>query len=115
MGCPEVTLIVQAIATAHDATITTSAGRLLYPIGLRVFGWLALVGRSQASKDAEIMVSRHEVAMPRCQVGRPKPGPGGPFSRYGPVGCRRCCTLIGWSPRRRGRRGIVHHQESGSL
>ena len=29
--------------------------RLLYLILIRVFGWLALLGRSQASKDAEIM------------------------------------------------------------
>lgn len=28
---------------------------------VRVFGWLVLLGRGQASKDAEIMVLRHEV------------------------------------------------------
>jgi hypothetical protein len=38
-----------------------------------VFGWLVLSGRSQASKDAEIMVLRHEVAVLRRQVTRPKP------------------------------------------
>jgi hypothetical protein len=60
---------------------------------------VGLLGRSQASKNAEIMVLRHEVAMLRCQVGQPKPpGPGVPFSRYWPVGRRRCCALIGWSP-----------------
>ena len=40
---------------------------------IRVFGWLVLLGRSQASKDAEIMVLRHEVAVFRRQVTQPKP------------------------------------------
>ena len=46
---------------------------LLCLIMIRVFGWLVLLGRSQASKDAEIMVLRHEVAVLRRQVVRPKP------------------------------------------
>ena len=48
---------------------------------IRVFGWLVLLGRSEASKDAEIMVLCHEVAMLRRQVAQPKPDwarPGGP-------------------------------------
>jgi hypothetical protein len=47
--------------------------RLLYLIAIRIFCWLALLGRSHASKDAEIMVLRHEIAVLRHQVTRPKP------------------------------------------
>src|SRR5690242_14383815 len=40
---------------------------------IRVFGWLALLARSGTSKDVEILVLRHEIAVLRRQVGRPKP------------------------------------------
>jgi len=40
---------------------------------VRLFGWLVLLGRSQASKDAEIMVLVHEVMVLRPQVARSRP------------------------------------------
>jgi putative transposase len=39
----------------------------------RAFAWLLLLGRSQAYKDAEIMMLRHEITVLLRQVTRPKP------------------------------------------
>ncbi len=39
---------------------------------IRLFGWLALLARSDTSKDVEILVLRHEIAVLRRQVSRPK-------------------------------------------
>ena len=40
---------------------------------VRLFGWLALLARSDVSKNVEILVLRHEIAVLRRQVARPKP------------------------------------------
>lgn len=39
---------------------------------VRLTGWMALLARSAASKDAELLVLRHEVAVLRRQKPRPK-------------------------------------------
>jgi hypothetical protein len=46
--------------------------RLAYLAVLRVFGWLALLARSDRSKDAEILILRHQVAVLQRQVKAPR-------------------------------------------
>ena len=46
--------------------------RLLYLIFIRLCGWLVLFGRSPASKDIELLVLRHEVAVLRRTSPRPR-------------------------------------------
>jgi putative transposase len=47
--------------------------RLLYLILCQLLSWLTLLARRQASKNAEILVLRQEIAVLRRQVTRPRP------------------------------------------
>jgi hypothetical protein len=46
--------------------------RLLYLLFCQVLRWLALLARSSAAKDAELLMLRHEVAVLRRRVTRPR-------------------------------------------
>jgi putative transposase len=46
--------------------------RFVYLAVLRVFGWLALLVRSDHAKDAEILILRHQVAVLQRQVSTPR-------------------------------------------
>jgi hypothetical protein len=50
------------VARRQDRRFVTA--RMLYLIFIRLGGWMALLARSTAVKDAGLLVLRHEVAQP---------------------------------------------------
>lgn len=47
--------------------------RMIYLLATGTLGWLALLCRSTAAKNAEILILRHEIAVLRRQIHTPKP------------------------------------------
>src|SRR2546428_9063279 len=58
-------------AVGHDRRFVTL--RLLYLVLRTAVDWLGLLTRSGASRDAEILILRHQLAVLRRQVARPRP------------------------------------------
>jgi hypothetical protein len=46
---------------------------VIYLITARLFGWLGLLLRRSTTKDVEILLLRHEIAVLRRQIGTPRP------------------------------------------
>lgn len=46
--------------------------RLMYLLASRMVSWLILLARSDAAKDIEILVLRHQLTVPRRQAARPR-------------------------------------------
>jgi hypothetical protein len=61
-------------SVSSRASRSSVSVRLLYLIFVRLCGWLVPLGRSPASKNAELLMLRHEVAMLRRTNPRPRLG-----------------------------------------
>ena len=82
--------------------ITDVSLRLVYLIFDRLLDWLLLLGRTSSSKDIELLVLRHEVAVLR----RTNPKPRLDWADRAVLAALirhlpRCCADTAWSPRPR--------------
>ena len=74
--------------------------RLIYQVFTTLLGWIVLRTRSDTTKDIEILVLRHQLAVLQRRTPRPRmTGPTGPSSPPSPD-CSRSADASGsWSPR----------------
>jgi hypothetical protein len=80
--------------------IAAMALRLLYLILDRLLSWLMLLGRATSSKDIELLVLRHEVAVLRRTNPKPRlDWADWECSPHSSNACPRRCAGTAWSPR----------------
>ena len=83
--------------------------RLLYLIFQQVLGLVLLLGRTSSTKDVELLVLRHEVAVLRRTNPRPRLdwADRAVFAALDPAAAHERCVAIAWSPRARSCAGIA--------
>jgi hypothetical protein len=95
-------VIVEFVLPSETSVLlleTTACRSLLYLVFVRLTGWMALLARSAASKEVELLVLRQEVAVLRRQNPKPKlvwagrvPGVTDVRLAHGRLTCRDACA-----------------------